>query len=262
MARMRLHLDRFHPPAWKRPGVWQGALVALAALPLLGALALRVQPGARAPEIVQIPPSGDLALRPIDRAPASSELDLIVSRNLFSPSRAEWVIVRPQEAVAETSARDADARRQARLKEAQEALDKVVFLATMRVGDHWSAYFDVPGRTAADDLLSLSVGDVYQGWTVLGVSRDGAKFGYEDVERSISLVPRVRAQTGRPAQPVNPGRSRVEVREPTASAGGIVPEPPLSRREAQRRVTEAVGDDKRLQELASELFESLDDEKR
>ncbi|TVQ59591.1 MAG: hypothetical protein EA379_10435 [Phycisphaerales bacterium] len=263
MARTRLHLERFQEPMWKRPGAMQGALLLLAALPLLAALVLRVQPGASAPRIEQVPAPTGLALQSIERTEAPLRaLDLIASRNMFSPLRTDWTLADAGETVVETAPSDTDARRLARLKEANEALDKLTFMATMRIDDHWSAYFDAPGRASHDDLLLLSVGDTYQGWTLVRVARDGATFGFETVERNIDLMPRVRRPTGRPATaPAPRGRSLVEVREPTADAGVRV-EPPISRTEAERRIAEALGDDARLRRLASELFHALDDDKR
>lgn len=239
--------------------VWQTGLVALAALTLLAAFVLRVAPGARAPSFAPDGGAPSVTLRPIDRAqPPLNDLNLIASRNLFNRSRTDWA---GAGAPIDDSPRDTGSTRLARLKEMNEALDKLVFMATTRVGDRWRALFDSPDRAPYDDLVSLSVGDEYKGWTLVAITRDNALFGFESVERAVSLVPRTqRAGAGgqRPAQPPQRGRSRVEMREPSAS--GVEVEPPLSLDEASRRVVEAVGDDEKLRQRANELLKSLDDD--
>lgn len=260
MARARLHLDQFAPPRWKRSAVWQTGMIGLAALTLLTAFVLRVAPGARAPSAKHEGGAPSASLRPIVRAePPLNELDLIAARNLFNRSRTDWSGVGAP--VAEAP-RDTGASRLAQLKAMNEALDKLVFMATMRVGDRWRALFDSPERAPYDDLVALGVGDEYKGWTLVAITRDNAVFGFESVQRAVSLDPKVRragAAGGRPQQPPQRGRSQIEVREPSAR-GGVADEPPISLEEAARRVSEAVGEDEKLRQLANELLKSLDDD--
>lgn len=257
MRRAKLHLEAWTPRLHTRAGFWQIVVASLAVVPLVWAAWLRVGPAPRAPETPADTAPGEASayFTPLRETPTPAAMDAIASGNLFAPTRTDWA----EQAVAEAGGVDAEQapgarQRQAALQEAEAELDKLEFRAVMRVGDDWTALFDSIERAPFDDLISLHEGDAYKSWTVLGISRDSIRMGFEGDERSLDLRPRTDKPGSKKATQVRTGRSRVVVRP----AEGVRVEPPITIDEAERRLRDTLKDDdaetlRRLDNLLKDL---------
>lgn len=253
-----LDLSRWSRPIWRRPGHVAAAAAALALAPALGAVWVRFGPGGappRAPEPTLEPAP---RLEPLTRtAPDPAPLAAIASGNLFTPGRADWALASaPAPGPADADA--ASKRRAERRKQADEDIERLTFVATIRAGDEWSAIVDTPERRApVDDLTTLRVGGEYKGWTVREIGRDFLALDFDGEVRTLALLPRL---TTRQAAAPALGRSRVEVRP---APGGVRIDPPIPPDEAKRRLMDAAGpDDAKLRGLIDELMESLEHDRR
>lgn len=258
MPGVRVRLARFRSPWWRR---WSMLGVAGGALALvfvaLGAWA-RFAPLPALPEPTPTPVAATPDLRTFERVGSDPRtLAVIAQRNPLSPTRADFV--RNVEVVQESRQADTGAADKAkRLENAKAALQTLRLVAILRLRDDWVALFEPAVRKAEDDLLSLRVGDTWQGWTIGAISRGEVRMGFEGHEERVELKPDPKRASAKAAPP----RGRIEVEaKPVTKGREVKVDPPLSPSEARERLLGAARDEsERVKKLAEDLLKDLERE--
>lgn len=258
MPSARLNLKQFRSAWWRRPSMY-GIVGGALALVALGASAwVQMSPLQRLPE-PSAPSSGELPeMRSFDRAPPDSRsLAAISKNNLLSESRADFV--RDIAIAQQTTAEDPNANDRAKRRDtAISALRTLRLVAILRLQDQWIALFEPSARKAEEDLLSLRVGDTWQGWTISSITRDDVRLGFEGHEERVELKP----SAGRPTARNAPTRGRIEVQSSPVTKGREVRvDPAISRSEAREHLLGATREEtERVRKLAQDLLKDLERE--
>lgn len=258
MPSARLNLSQFRSAWWRRPsmfGVVGGAL----AIATLGASAwVRISPLDRLPEPATPSPIALPPMRTFDRAsPDARALAAISQNNVLAESRSDFV--RDVAIAQDTPAEDPNANDRAKRRDAAiSALRTLRLVAILRLQDEWIALFEPSSRKAEDDLLSLRVGDTWQGWTIGSITRDEVRLGFEGHEERVELKP----GAGRPIAKNAPPRGRIEVQSsPVTKGREIRVDPAISRSEARERLLGATREEsERVRKLAEDLLKDLERE--
>lgn len=178
-------------------------------------------------------------------------MEAIAGANVFSPDRTDWPRPKPVETAG------ADPAGEDRLKQASEALDRLIFVGVVRLGEEWKAMVDPGGRKPGEDYLMLGPGGEVAGWTIKAVGREGATLGFEETERVVAWGPKPKPPPT-PGPPI--GRVIADVRD---APGAVLIDPPISIEEAERRIQRNLRpEDENLRRLLDELLESLKNERR
>lgn len=258
MPSARFNLKQFRSAWWRRPsmfGIVGGALAILA----LGASAwVQMSPLERLPEPATASPSALPDMRSFDReSPDSRVLAAIAQNNLLSESRADFV--RDVAVAQETTTEDPNANDRSKRRDAAiSALRTLRLVAILRLQDEWIALFEPSARKAEEDLLSLRVGDTWQGWTIGSITRDDVRLAFEGHEERVELKP----GSGKPTARNAPPRGRIEVQSTPVTKGREVRvDPAISRSEARERLLGATREESdRVRKLAEDLLKDLERE--
>ncbi|MGP1309782.1 MAG: hypothetical protein ACTS27_06260 [Phycisphaerales bacterium] len=256
MPSTRLRIARFRSPVLRRPAMLGVAGGAIAAIALAFAAWERFAPDERFAEPRPDPVAAVPEMTKFGRGPASeSALSIIASQNVLSSERRDFTREVAQADDQQPVDAGADERAK-RLEDAKRDLQTLRLVAILRLRDDWVALFEPSARRSDEDLLSLRVGDVWQGWTIGSIARDTVTLGFEGHVEKVDLKPNT-ARTAKKAEP----RGRLVVQSQPATGGRVTIDSPISRREARERLLGATRDEsERVRRLAEELLEDLERE--
>ncbi len=256
MPATRVRVSQFRGVWWKRPAMVGVAGGAVLAVGLLFAAWASFAPRPAIPEGVATAPDAIPDMRSFVRARAdASTLAAIAQNNPLAATRTDFTrevaAVEPEE-VQDTGER----QRLKRLEDAKSALSTLRLVAILRVSDEWIALFEPAVRKAEDDLLSLRVGNEWQGWTISSIARSEVRLGFEGHTEVVKLNPLVQNTRAK-----DPPRGRLQVETRPLKGREVEFEPAISRSEARRRLLGATRTEtERVQKLAEELLKELEKE--
>lgn len=258
MPTTRLRIAQFRSVWWKRPsmiGVAGGVVLAAA---LLFTAWAALAPRTRLPEGVATNPGPIPQMRSFARSRADEgALASIAQNNPLAASRTDFtreVVAVEPEAVQDTGERD----RMKRLDNARSALATLRLVAILRVSDQWVALFEPSVRKAEEDLLSLRVGNEWQGWEITSIERSEVRLGFEGHTEIVKLNP-----LAQQAKSKEPPRGRLQVETRPLKGREVTIDPAISKSEVRQRLLGAASEESaRVRDLAEELLKELDKENK
>jgi hypothetical protein len=258
MPATRVRIAQFRGVWWKRPSMIGGAggVVLVVCLAFAGWASLA--PRASLAQGVETSPEPVPELRSFVRSRADARtLAAIAQNNPLSASRTDFtreVAVAEAEEVQDTGERD----RLKRLEDAKSALSTLRLVAILRLSDQWIALFEPSVRRAEDDLLSLRVGNEWEGWKITSIERSEVRLGFEGHTETVKLNPLAQS-----AKAKDPPRGRLQVETRPLKGHEVKIDPAISKSEVRQRLLGAAREEsERVRKLAEELLKELDKENK
>ncbi len=256
MPATRVRVSQFRGVWWKRPAMVGAAGGAALLVGLVLAAWAALAPRHTLPAGVETVPEAIPDLRSFVRSRADARtLASIAQNNPLAATRTDFtreVAAAEPETVQDTGER----QRLKRLEDAKSALSTLRLVAILRVNGEWIALFEPSVRKAEDDLLSLRVGNEWQGWKIASIERSEVKFGFEGHTEVVNLNPMAQRTRSK-----DPPRGRLQVETRPLKGHEVQLEPAITRTEARQRLLGATRkESERVQKLAEELLKELEKE--